>query len=59
MSSNIILATEQAGLYACARHGYDVTLPFEIDYRFPKPDDKRTRGYSPAYVKRLGIELSC
>lgn len=35
------------------RHNYDTALPFELDYRLPKPDDERTRSYSPNYVKRL------
>jgi hypothetical protein len=35
------------------RHGQDTTLPYEIDYYLPEPDDKRTKGYSPTYVKNM------
>lgn len=46
-----ILETEKIGLYVTDKHGYEINQPSEITFLLPKPDDKRTHGYTPQYIK--------
>lgn len=40
-------------IYECKyRHAQDATIPFRITFPMP-PLDKRTRGYTPQYIKEL------
>jgi hypothetical protein len=41
------------GLRANNRYSYEINQLFEISFKLPKPDDKRTHGYSPDYVEEL------
>ncbi len=41
------------GLNANDRYSYEINRPFELSFKLPESDDKRTRGYSPKFIEKL------
>jgi hypothetical protein len=39
-------------------HSKLAAIQFDITFPMPKPDDKRTHGYSPKYIKKLQISIT-